>query len=468
MRRLFALAALGTALYSTSALATTATITLTQELSGIDDLSKNYKYTTTDAAYLTEIFSPLSGNEFEKASKAAIAAPTSNVFYYLDGSNYVTALSFVGNAWRTFKGATGSLPLSATGNFDLTETTTDGNAAGGSPYVLRLAFTKTTGANIDATALINFLRASTVSTLAAAGQALTGAPTGWTVSATMRNGAGTGVAATLDPVECDETLTWTLASGSTVALTARLLGLDTFNLATNSTTKKSVIFMGSGRYMKFDVLPGKFVRTASIATGVATAINALPSRILQSSGQFLNTLPSAISEVRTRCFTSPTGDTVRELTTIVENMIKSDNYVVGKFATTFNTNKGGIVAFTSANITNITWSSDDRTLVATGTVGTAPAKQFKLNCTGITTMRAGDAAATPAVVAANPVLTFRADDGDAFWVKTFDTTDIDTSSATGIDATDQDTQFALQLKDLIDGITTIPARKLHQFTADLS
>ncbi|MFN9000597.1 MAG: hypothetical protein ACK5VW_00840 [Holosporales bacterium] len=468
MRRFLALAALGTALCSPSESFATPTVASLQ--AEIDDAVTNssptYKYNSTDSTFIKNIDSTIA-NQLNNATRgtAVQAATPVAIFYYQDGSNNIRALSPVGGAWRTFRGTTGSFPLTATGNFDLTEITTDGNAAGGSPYILRLALTKGgTAANLTLTAFVDSLRRlpATAGTIAVAGTNLTGLPTGWTGNATMRNGTGTAVAATLDPVECTITLPITL-SGQTTAtnFSAAFDKLDAWNVTTASTTRNRVLFSGGGAVLELETIPGRYLRTAGVVAGLLGSINGLPTKISQSSKSFKNSLADAMTELKAKFFITPSG--VANLnagsTAWVDAIVAKAAFDNTKFpvGATYDTNKEGVIAFAGGNLTSVTWSIDDLKLIATAVVGTAPAKEFTVDLSGKQVHNDST----------NTVITLRSSDGDAIYVKSLDATGIDASAAT---VADKDRQFVLLLKDYLAAtcsVTAIPARTVEFFINQL-
>ncbi len=431
----------------------------------IKGLAPQYKVVAADAITSATVYSPTAG-ELDGARISTVATVAgSEVLWDLDGSTNLRTMSFVGGAWRTFKGASLAATWSATTTVTLTEDVRDGTSSPASPYTMSLVLTKTgTVADLTQANLMAFLlKVTTKSLLTTAGGttlATTGAtgtvPTlssGWAAKSFISDGSSAITAATLDPIQTTLSLTVTPTTGVDIAYTANLINLYNWNLATNSTTTEDVLFNGPGRNILLKTLPAKSVRTAGISTGLITNFNALQAtnpRINQTISGFLNSLANAVAEPLALFDTSPPADLKTGFGILAKQSVTSAAYVVGRFTTTADTSKYGMVALTPVDITTVTWSSAGTIITATGKLGTAPLKKFTCDLNGIEVVKA----------ASNAILEFSAPDGDKFWIKALDTTGIDLSADTSVAAGNRDDLLALQLTGKFASVVTIDHQTL--------
>lgn len=430
--------------------ALTTSVSLAQELSAVGSISPAYKYQSTDPFQLTGLSSsPDLDNSY---MGAATLLASSDIYWYMDSSNYLYATASMGGAWKTYK-ATLSASYSATATVTLDEAISDGSAVGSPTRHLNIILTATgTPSALTQSALVAFLRGSTIKALAAnsTGTALTSSSaltTGWTAKAYADN-SGTAEAITLDPIDLTIALANTSSSGAGQAFTASISNIHTWNLATGSTTSKPLVFTASGgRYLTFNTYPGLYARTSGIASSLMTSLtNISPKRINQSAITPLNTLPSAVSEVSGLLASSPSGNVRSMLNTTAGKAIAGAYFTVADFTTKVSSNKYGLVAMTADDLASVTWTTSGSVITANAKVGsTGVLKNFTCDLSGLNVIKS----------TTNPVHRFSSTDGEAFWVKSFDTTGLDTSAVTTVSASDQDALLALQLQSILSAATTV-------------
>lgn len=426
-----------------------------QITSVIGGLKPIYEYKATDALRINEIIGSSDTElDFARLATPAIAATTDS-YFELNASNELFLIAAVGGAVRTFK-VTVPATFSATGPLDAPEVTRDGAASPSSPYTFKMTLTKTgVVADLTRAAFYASLSKATTKTFAASA---TGTPivsnpilpSGWALKAYMEDGASTATAVTLDPIAANLNLSVTPASGTALSYTAAFTSLYNWNIAPNSTTKKTVLFTTPGRILKFDLYPGTFPRTAGPLTNLIAAMTAMPTRINQTNLSYVPLLPDAKTHLLGLYDASAPSSDKEGKNILAEKIIGSDNFVSAKFTTTADTGKIGLVALGATNITNVTWTVAGTIITAKGTVGTGAPKNYTCDLSGIEVAKTGT----------NDLLRFSSADGEAFWMKVDDATGYDQSAASIGDASTRDDQLALQLHGLLTGVTTISAMKL--------
>lgn len=432
--------------------------TETDVTDAISKIAPSYERLAADPVILSDVQGPIDG-QLDMAQRGVPVAVANSDSYWSLTSNTLYAVASLNNTWKTF--SVGSLPSSwsATTTLTLPETVRDGASGPGTPYSLALILTKA-GAVADLTqaALKAFLEKSPTKTFAAsnAGTALAGVPAlpaGWTAKAYVADGASAAVAASLDPIGITLNMPVTPTVGSAITFSATLANLHTWNLATNSTTTRKATFVtAAGHLIKFDVLPGPFLRTtgSSIVAGLITALTASPKRLNHTQPSFCNSLPSAVAKLLAIFNTSAPNNLLEGFNTLAASLIGSASFAIGDFTAKADTNKMGLVALTAANITSVTWETEGTKLIANGKIGSGALKDFTCDLVGKTVVKAGT----------NEVLTFTAPDGDAFFVKCVDATGYDTSANADVAAADQDEMLALVLRGKLASVTTINNLKL--------
>lgn len=439
------------------------TETETEITDAISKISPYYKVTTSDTSLYEEIDTTGVTNALNLYSLGTFAQTTAaDVLWELDSNNDLYAHTATGNAWRTFKAASVAASWNASSTVTLAETVRDGAAGPGSPYSLVLTLTKTgTPADLTRAILAAFLAKSTTKTLAASaasptqlvGSATAALTTGWTAKAHLLDGSAAAVAATLAPVSATITVGIT-PPGSTTAVTYTSIipSLYSWNVTAVATTTKSISFTSASNsyQIKFKNIPGPFARTADIATGLVTSLNAMPKRIYQAGKSFLNSLPNSVTDLLGIFDTVAPNNLKDGLNLLAKQAVSGASFAIGDFTTTADTNKIGLAAFTSANLASVTWSNSDRVLIANAKIGTGPLKDFKWDGTGIQTVKTGT----------NEVLEFKSDDGDTILFKVFDATGYDTSASTAVAASDKDLLCVLTIKAAIGATGTVQAHKL--------
>lgn len=436
-------------------------VTLTQENQAIADISPNYRYAATDAFRINDIES----NDLDNAYIGAATLTTNSDVYWRLNSNTLYATASVAGAWKTFSG-TVSASYSASGTITLNEATSDGAAVGSPVYHINLILTATgTPAALTQANLVSFLRTSLTKTWAASntGTALvgTGLTTGWAVKAYGDN-ASTAMAMTIDPIDMVASLSvTTTASATPVTFTAALTGLDAWNVTTASTTTQPVLFTAAnGRVIEFDVVPAQLTRAAGIGSTFLSSLTALPiKRLSLTNKNFLNPLPTSVSDLRAITQASPSGSLKAMYNTIASNSVAAAGTVIGDFTTKVGTTKWGLVALTPSGLASGAWSNSGSTVTFNAKVGSGVAKDFTCSLAGKTTIKTGT----------NEVVQFTAADGDAFWIKCFDATGLDATADTTIAVSQQPDLLAMQLVNTMSAQATIANASLSAIvTAGLS
>lgn len=450
-----------------------AQISALQEVQAIHDLAPAYQAQTTDPVSIVDLDDTQSDMDNLIFGAATATNPS---YWYLDGSNNLFAQSSVGNVWRTYRASSVPASWSASGNLVLTESVNDGATPGSPTYTLTIILTKVgTIANLTQAQLGSFLSTATVTSLAAAntGTALTAtgvivgtATNGWLGKAWGSASNGTTPAAfTLDPMSM--TLNWatTTSGGSALNFTTSLNNLHTWNLATNSTTTESVVLTVNGRSLSLSVLPAQLTRTSATAPGIASSLlyaltNSVPKKLDVTTKSFLSDIPSGISLLRTLTQSSPSGSEAVMFQSLAQLAVASSHFVIGGFTTKADTNNYGLVSLTSSSLSSLSWSVDNKSLIATGKIGASgQSVPFTCDLTGIKVVKAGT----------NEVLKFLSADGQfAFWVKTFDSTGLDTSGVSTIPASSQDNLLAMQLLNKLSSTATISALTLNGFISAIA
>jgi hypothetical protein len=446
---------LSTALSALQSVWSTPIETEAQVTSVIGALKPVYEYKATDAIRLKEI-TGISDTEldFARLGTPTIAAGTDS-YFEVSAANELYLIASVGGAVRHFKVAVPAT-FSATGNLDVPEVNRDGDSSPASPYTFKITLTKT-GAVADLTraALTASLSKATTKTFAASAAGTVIAsnpalPAGWAAKAYLEDGASTATAVTLDPVAANLTLAVTPVGSAALTYTAAFSSLYNWNIAPNSATKKTAFFTGVGRAIKFDVLPGKFPRTAGPLTNLIAALVAMPTRINQTTLSYVPLLTDANTHLLGTYDASAPASIKEGNNLVAQAILGSDNFVSAKFTTTADSGKIGLLALGATNITSVTWTVVGTVITATGTIGTGAPKDFTCDLSGIEVAKTGT----------NDLLRFSSADGDAFWLKVDDATGYDQSAAALGDNSTRDDQLAIQLHGLITGITTINAMKL--------
>lgn len=418
-----------------------------------------YRYAATDGVRLTEL-SGTSSTELDNASIGTASMTTgTGIYWELDSSNNLRAHASLANAWRTFKLASVTSSWNATTTLSLAEDVRDGSSGPGSPYALKIILTKaSTGSPADLTraVLASFLAKSTTKafTASSSGTALTSSSaltTGWTAKAYAEDGSAAAVAVTLDPVSLGIGVNVTPLGGTAVSFTTAVSSLYDWNVATNATTAKDVNFnAASGRTMKMKLYPGTFVHTAGISDGLLAAINAMPARVSQTNKSYLGGLASSLDSVLALFDSSAPASLKTGFNVLAKAAVASSNTAIGDFTTTADTNKFGLVTLGGTNLTSVTWSANNKSLVATGKYGSGAAKDFTVDLTSIEVVKAGT----------NEVLELKSSDGDAIWIKCVDATGYDTSANTTVSASSRDSLLVLQLLNAVGSTATIAASPL--------
>lgn len=450
--------ALGTTL-STLALnvqAAQPTITQAQEVTAINNLKPVYAYATTDAYNLSAVFDPLSDMDGMSMGNATAVANTSS-YWYGDSSNNLYAMATAGGIWRTFVASGVATSWSASGTVVLNGSIENGATQGSPTVVLTITLTKTgTPANLTQAQLWSALQSSTVAGITAT-TALTAISLGTVGTAT--NGWGikayvsTGAAQTLDPLSLSIQWAGTTAAGTALNFTTALANLHTWNPSTGIITNGSFVLTKDGRSMTISGMNASgFAKTAGIASGIMNALSAglgggTIKRINVAKVGFYSDIPTNVGLLRGKLTATPGSNSANEQANIVaDTAFKKSTFVVGGFTTTADSSNYGLAALTASNITSVTWDVVSGPIMrATGAVGSAAAKLFTCNLSGIKVVKVGT----------NEVLRFTSADGDSFWVKTYDSTGLDTSSDTSVLAADQDDLLAYQLLNKLNGVTTI-------------
>lgn len=469
MKSLNRILALGTtlttlALSITTSFASQPLITASQELTAIGDLRPVYPYATTDAFNVSAVSDPFSDMETMTLGTAQ-AATGSNQYWFLDGSGNLQALATSSSNWRTLTTTSLASSWNATTTVSVTETYNNGSSVGSAGFVIGMILTKTgTVADLTKTQLMTFLQASTTSAITAVSSgtavALTGAPaTGWSVKLYM----STGTALTLDPIVTNIQWTGTTTSGSTLNFTSALSGLHTWNNGSGYSNPKSLTFTLNGRSFSVGGISlSSMAKTSGISAGIMNTLTAglnggTIHRLNVANVAFYSDIPTSISNIRGKLKASPGSTSANELLNLaVDAAVKKSTYVIGGFTTTADSSKYGLVAFTASDITSVTWDIlNGTTLRATGTVGSAPAKAFTCDMSGITTFKAGTA----------EVQRFSSIDGDSFWLKVVNATGLDTSADTSVGASSLDDLLVMQLLNKLSSTTTITKKTLEAIVA---
>lgn len=468
MRSFNRILALGTTLTSLALCAGNsygAQITAPQELTAITDLKPVYSYATTDTYRITDISNPLSDMD-NMAMGAATASTGTSSYWYMDGSNNLFALTTSSNIWRTFNLNSISSSWSASDTIVLPETINNGSAQGSPAVGLTITLTKTgTPSPLTSTQLYSVLSASTVSAITAT-TALTAIslggtqPTGWAIKAYVH----LGTAQTLDPVSMNVNWASTTSTGTALTFTSALTNLHTWNLAGASTTAKSAIFTVNGRSIDLNTYPGLYARTAGIGAGLlstlTTGLNGgLVKRINVGGLGHGNDITSGISTLRGKLTASPGSNSANEQNNLnAEAAIAKAGFAIGDFTTTADSNKYGLLAVTASNVTSATWDvTGGTTLRILGTVGSAVPKYFTCSLNGIEVVKDDT----------NAVLRFNSTDGDAIFVKAFDSTGLDTSAVTTVANGNRDDLLALQLVGKLSAVATINKLTMGEIIAAL-
>lgn len=443
-------------------------ITLAQELQAIRELLPTYQAQETDPV-------GIKGVEDNQADMDGLlfgtATLTGSSYWLVDTAASKARVTFTrDDEWKTYE-ATG-LPSSwsASGNIVFTETKSNGATPGAPSYTVTIILTRTGApANLTIAQLKTFLSAAPVTTLAAAntGTALTStgglvagtAAAGWTAKAWASGSNGTTpVATVLDPISTTLNVATTSPVSGSILFTTAIKDMDTWNVAVNATTAFPIQLTANGRGLTLNVYPGQFVRTsatsAGIATGLVNVINTrMPKRLDAINTAFLGDIPTAVAWIRSLIDSSPSGSTVSMLQSKVENSIAAASFVIGDFTTTADSNNYGLIAFTPAAISSVTWKQDNKKIIATGKIGVGGKNvDFTCDLAGKTVIKDDT----------NQVIKFVSTDGQsAFWVKSFDSTGLDTSGETSINASQKETFLASQVLALLEGVTSIDATTMN-------
>lgn len=444
---------------------TLAEMTLAEELSTRNVISPLYKPAAADAFYIQDVQTSVA-SQLDNAYLGTVTQ-TSSKLWGTDGSNdlYLNLLNSGGTGWENYVLPSLSASYNATTTINVTQTLNDGVSATTKIFKLILTAPSGTPPAVTKAALIAYLRASTTSTIAASTSgttiAATGAtlPTGWTLKGWLDNGSGTALAATIAPTDVVLSVPITPApingtNQSAITFTTSVLNLHSWNVTTGSTTTQDVIFTSpTGSYIYLKALPGKLVRTSNIAASLLAGLNTLPSkRISQANKSFVSSVASAATNVRALLTATPGSNSMEKIiNTIVGNAISAAN-TDDTDMNTYGTRVGaathyyGFVALTPSDITGVSWSTNGSQVIATGVVGSGKAKDFKADLSGLANKLIPDTGNSNA----NAVIQFTADDGSAFWMKSFDTTDLDgTTVSSGL----QGAQLALLLVDKLTTLT---------------
>jgi hypothetical protein len=428
-------------------LATTAVTESPAELEAVGKISPVYRLDAA-ATILPREIAGATATELNNALRGdAATAITTHSRWTVDASDRLYALVSTGGAWRTLRSAALAASWNASDTVVLTEITRDGTSGPASPYTLTITLTKaTTGTPADLLRdpLVTFLKRSTTSALTvgtAGGTILAGTPaltTGWAARALLADGAAAPVLpATLDPIAMTMTVNVTPQVGTAIPFSATVSELQGLNVLPSDITEKREIFLTApgSRSMKFDVYPATLPRDVSVSAALINAFNATPRRLNQTDNSFLNPLPTALSDVLALMDSTPPANIKAGLNGMAKAAVSGAGFVIGDFTTTADTNKLGLVALASDDITSVTWTAEGSILKAIGTIGTGRAKEFTCD---LSTIEVVDSST-------NSVLEFVSVDGDAFWVKCVDATGYDTSADTSVTAADRDALLALQL-----------------------
>ena len=447
---------------NTASSSTAITETLEDITGAIRQISPVYQPKDTDGLSLVEIAGS-TGTELDNATSTnATSIATSYKLWTVDSSNQLIALISTGGAWRTLQSSALAASWNATGTVVLTESVRDGAASPASPYTLTITLTKAatgTPADLERDRLISFLEGSRTSILnlaTAGGTTLVGTPAltpGWTARALLADGASATVTpATLDPIALTMNVSVTPQEGSNIPFSATVSDLHEWNILTSSTTVTEEVLLTAigSRYIKFNAYPAVFARTTSIGNALLDAFNAMPKRFNQSGASYLNTLPDSLSGVLALLDSTPPVNLKAGFNGMAKDAVEAAGFVIGDFTTTADTDKLGVVALASADITAVTWTTEGSILKAIGTIGTGRAKEFTCDLNNIEVVDS----------TTNSVLEFTSKDGDAFWVKCVDATGYDTSADTSVAPADRDSLLALQLAGILSSVTTITSSNL--------
>lgn len=452
-------------------------------VNAINSIDPGYKLTPSDVE-INDIYSS-SLHELDGA-KAGTFSSSSESYWNYDSANFVvSAQSAIGGAWRTFT----SLPLPASWSYSgspqtitLTESVRDGISSPVSPYTLEITLTATASAQpLKREVLGAFFIKSTVKTFTTSGGTSLTSPsaltTGWTAKALFKDGSSSTVTAAgsypiLDPIGLSISANFSTTAGMTLSFTTSLVDLSSWNMTTVATASKDVLFTApGGRYIKYKVYPGPFLRTGGtgISSNLLSKLNSSNKLINQSTESYLNSLTGSVNSVLSLMGAIPPPHVKGGLNAIARGKISSSTFNSASYTggspglglTLINVGTGrlGLVALTSQDIMGVVWSVSDETLIANGTIGTpgsAPSKDFSCDLSTL---------GSATINTANTVLEFSAKDGDAFWLKCFvvDSTPpspLDATTNTSVSSSLWKNLLAMQLQNILNSTTTIPSRKL--------
>lgn len=512
-----AVAAITTGISGLAFAAAAPTITLAQELTAIGQSSKIYKNKATDVIQMSSMNDSTLDKAFTGAAtlKAASASYFSydgvNTVTAMGVVNTVAAPGTPAYAWKTFSVAlnaakssllTGtivanagpwSLPGSSpfTTNFFVPETFSNNTAVATPSYAINVFMIGSAGATspFPIASMGNYLASITACGAIPGATATTGAaapatavaptatssllPTGWTVKfagvsgvSASANGTALGAANSiaLDPMAM--TVNWALTpntvGAAAVTYSANLTALNTWNAA--SPGAKLVNFSnaaGGGSAFSLNAFPANFNAVVGGTAG-NPFLNALttqiPNRIYYHATNpgFYNTLSTAVTDVRTLVKSGAATDTQVALNAILgaaHSPFLTTNFITNASPTQDGSSYSALVAATSSDIANVTWSTDGAKVIANGNVTSGSLKNFVCDL-GVAT----------AYDNSTGVLTFQSeDDSDAFFAwNTIAPASLGAldASAAAVAAGDKPKVLALYIANQLSAVSTITAKDL--------
>lgn len=472
MKSLHRILALGTTLTTLALCATysnAAQITAAQETTAISNLKPVYSYATSDTYRLTSISDTLSDMDGMSLAAATAVTGTSS-YWYGDSSNNLFAMATAGSTWRTLTATSVPASWSASGTVVLSGTIENGATQGSPTVVLTITLTKTgSPADLTQAQLFNLLTSSTVTGITAT-TALTAISLGTAIGTTtakwdVKGYISTGTAQTLDPLSLSVQWAGTTTAGTSLAFTTALLNLHTWNPSTGIPTAQSLTFTKDGRSLTIGNLnPSNFAKTAGIAAGVMNTLTAglgggSIKKLNVANVGFYNDIPSSISTIRGKLTATPGSNSINEQNNLnAAAAIAKAGFAVGDFTTTADTNKYGLLALTTSNVTSASWDIiNGTTLRVLGTVGSGVPKYFSCSLSGIEVVKDDT----------NSVLRFNSPDNDAIFVKAFDSTGLDTSANATVPTGNRDDLLALQLLSKLSSTATIAKLTMGEIIAAL-
>jgi len=264
----------------------------------------------------------------------------------------------------------------------------------------------------------------TAPSLLTAGGPLFALPTGWIAKAYVgrdTDGEGSGalaaIAASLAPVEVSITAPLTTAAGTVLAYRGSV-PVPPLNVTDSSAALLSYRFSGqdagfSGSTLDLSLKPNLLNHTKAISVSILEAFNTLTGRILSATDGSINvfTLSKDINARLHRLIT-PSALSVPldvRLSSECAAPLVADFLPYGATDVTTAANPTYMLLSLGTDITGVTFRGEGTKLIASGATNSGLAKDFECDFDGMLQIDATH----------NAVLTFKAKDGDTFFIKTF-------------------------------------------------